>query len=672
MSSSENEEVSHSNRHSPEQVNIQCDAVLQSLERVGNLIYEFQELEISEDQIQNQVSKPQTATKSTLSLVGSKIAFFESKSTDNIPSSPIHFLSGLPLYPKQPQQRQGTASLPVSPSRIEVSHRIPISANMSSTGLALPNATGHGADLNNSLELVQPPPREDDDQDSQGHPPEKSRFEKFAMRLGVSIATIKNNVQVNKIKLSNEQLNQLDVANMKSEAKQYASDLEVYVQEYHALANEEEVEVSELNDVNNIITDTQKVIRDLVNHLEIAYPTEPVPAPPPQPTPPDNNSIVSIMGALQGVTNSPLVKLPTFAGEVAQYNGFKASFKFHITQIMGPKTMWATHLVNSLKGEAKKYVGEATDWFDQYDELWESLDSKYANRWLLATETIRKFFGRPPPKDNLQAVKDFFFDQMQALNNLLALKMELEHIGVNHIIENLPERYRSQLQNGLRVLQPGQNNANFSRKTAKNVFNDTIGIQKAQPAPLKSTLTLQAQTADPEDPSATSGAQPQPPQVQSQNAQTFQQSRGNFRGRGRGRGRGSFQQSYHSQPPRQDNYNNRGSGYSRGSGYYRGSGYHRGSHSNGGSLPQPVRKCTLCGDDNENSHLTYMCDKYSTVSQKWERLLELNHCPRCARPEHNGDCMHTTRPCHFHPNEFHYTFLCPSLRNDNQNGGSAA
>ena len=197
MSSSENDDVSHSNRHSPEQVNIQCDAVLQSLERVGNLINQFQELEISEYQVQNQVSEPQTATKSTLSLVGSKIAFFESKSTENIPSSPLHFLSGLPLYPKQPQQKQGTVSLPVSPSRIEVSHRIPISANMSLTGLALANATGQAEDLNNSLELVQPRIQEEDEE-SQGHPPGKSRFEKFAMRLGVSIATIKTNVQANK------------------------------------------------------------------------------------------------------------------------------------------------------------------------------------------------------------------------------------------------------------------------------------------------------------------------------------------------------------------------------------------------------------------------------------------------------------------------------------------
>ena len=409
MSSSENDDVSHSNRHSPEQVNIQCDAVLQSLERVGNLINQFQELEISEDQVQNQVSEPQTATKSTLSLVGSKIAFFESKSTENIPSSPLHFLSGLPLYPKQPQQKQGTVSLPVSPSRIEVSHRRPISANMSLTGLALANATGQGEDLNNSLELAQPPIREDDDQESQGHPPGKSRFEKFAMRLGVSIVTIKTNVQANKVKLSNEQLDQLEIADMRSEAKQYASDLDVYIQEYHTIANEEEVELAELNDANNLIIETQKAIRNLLNHLEISYPTEPVPAPATQPTPPDNNSIVSIMGALQGVTQSPLVKLPTFAGETALYNGYKSSFKFHITQIMGPKTMWATHLVNSLRGEAKKYVGEATDWFDQYDELWETLDSKYANRWLLATETIRKFFSRPPPKDNLQAVKDFFF-----------------------------------------------------------------------------------------------------------------------------------------------------------------------------------------------------------------------------------------------------------------------
>ncbi|MCP4274571.1 MAG: hypothetical protein GY781_21815, partial [Gammaproteobacteria bacterium] len=256
------------------------------------------------------------------------------------------------------------------------------------------------------------------------------------------------------------------------------------------------MDVVDLRNANTMINTSQKQIRDLQNRINILYPN-PIANPPAQPTNQlgfDAASIAGIIAAMQGVAQSPQVELPKFAGELSKYNGFKLNFKYLIQQVSGPQTLWATHLANSLEGEAKQYAGDATNWFDKYNELWETLDSKYANRWLLATETIRNFFSKPPPKDNLQAVKDFFFDQLQALNNVLALKMEVEHIGVNHIIEKLPDKYRSELQNGLRVLQPGQTNAAFSRKIVKDVYNDTIGVKTEQPTPPKGTLSFLAQT----------------------------------------------------------------------------------------------------------------------------------------------------------------------------------
>ena len=202
------------------------------------------------------------------------------------------------------------------------------------------------------------------------------------------------------------------------------------------------------------------------------------------------------MSAVQNVAHSPMVELPIFYGEITKYAAFKKSFEYLIMQVSGPNTLWSTHLASCLRGNAKEYVGDPTQWFDKYDELWETLDNKYANRWVLATDTIRTFLQKPPPESELDEVKKYFFSQLQALNNVVALSMSVEEIGVNFVIESLPDEYRTELRNGLRALQPGKKTAAFSKNTVKEVFNDTIGVRKdtQNNSTLKGTLNLQAQT----------------------------------------------------------------------------------------------------------------------------------------------------------------------------------
>merc|ERR1711942_397462 len=103
--------------------------------------------------------------------------------------------------------------------------------------------------------------------------------------------------------------------------------------------------------------------------------------------------------------------------------------------------------------------GDPTQWFNKYDELWEALDNKYANRWVLSTDTIRIFFQEPSPASDLESVKTFFFGQLQALKNLIALGLSIEEIGINYTIERLPDEYKTELRNGLRSLQPGMKSA---------------------------------------------------------------------------------------------------------------------------------------------------------------------------------------------------------------------
>ena len=73
------------------------------------------------------------------------------------------------------------------------------------------------------------------------------------MRLTVSVTTIEADVQANKAKLSDGPLQPLEVADMRSEAKRYDNDLETYIQEYHAIAIEEEVEIRDLGDAHKLM-----------------------------------------------------------------------------------------------------------------------------------------------------------------------------------------------------------------------------------------------------------------------------------------------------------------------------------------------------------------------------------------------------------------------------------
>ena len=106
-------------------------------------------------------------------------------------------------------------------------------------------------------------------------------------------------------------------------------------------------------------------------------------------------ALSDMVSIIQNIPNTKPVKLPTYAGDSSNYLPFSRYFKFIIPTIPGPKILWATRLYECLEGEAKAYVGDAVDWFDKYDELWEILDSKYGNPWLVSMETPRAFFDMP-------------------------------------------------------------------------------------------------------------------------------------------------------------------------------------------------------------------------------------------------------------------------------------
>ena len=216
-----------------------------------------------------------------------------------------------------------------------------------------------------------------------------------------------------------------------------------------------------------------------------------------------DNSAAATLAAFMKVANSPPVELPTFDGKkISEYAQFKEKFKFVIQYIAGPKELWATHLENKLTGDAKKYIGLKGSWYNKYDELWEALDDKYANRWNIATEAVSNFFFKPRPEDDQESVLDWFHDQVDNLRNVTNLNMTVEEIGTNLILQTLPDKYAREVRSGLRVAHASnKKKAAFSIKELREVVNDTIAIKHdpESSSPPISTLTLQTAATSAEE-----------------------------------------------------------------------------------------------------------------------------------------------------------------------------
>ena len=380
----------------------------------------------------------------------------------------------------------------------------------------------------------------------------------------------------------------------------------------------------------------------------------------------------AMAAALRQVANTPTVDLPKFDGKTIDYKAFKEHFNFVIQKVNGPKELWATHLVNSLQGPAKQYIGSENKWFNKYEDLWDMLDSKYNNEWTLYYETLAAFFYNILQSEEPEPLKNFFYTQLDNISSIEALGLTVGELLTTYLIESLPQSYKSKLKEAIKSQQPNKQKATVTPQEARKVFNNTISatldetskhVQKPPaflanygqsqrrhrrgrgsghwsnrsppqpaapaatppPAPAAPAVQPAPQTGTPAQPQGT-WPQPQSPQHYYQNGYP-------------GNNDPAFQ-----------NLNYRG-GYQ---GYRGGRGYrgYRGGY--GGSSRR--RLCFICQDDSKYDHLSKECPTYTTAAARRDRLVAIGRCNCCTRLVHQGPCNLTD--CTVHPGERHWRYLC--------------
>ena len=337
----------------------------------------------------------------------------------------------------------------------------------------------------------------------------------------------------------------------------------------------------------------------------------------------------AVANALRQVANTPTVDLPTFDGKTIDYQAFKEHFQFVINKVNGPPELNATHLINSLQGPVKQYIGAGNKWFNKYDDLWKLLDSKYDNKYTLNYETLSAFFHKTLQGEQPDPVKNFVYIQLDNISNIKSLGLTAEELCTTYLIEALPTTYKTILKDGLKRTYPDKPKATFSIGEIRKVFNDTIGaIQDDEAIMQGKNLTSflshygQAKEEESDDESEDETAQ-SPTQLPQSLPQQHPHPQGKISGHQQ-----IFQQPNAMKSQHQVSYS------------------------------QPMPLCSLCHDQ-DFPHPTHNCHLFPTPYEKRTQLTQLGKCPSCTREQHPQSPCPYYLSCAYHPGVRHYTWLCP-------------
>ena len=82
--------------------------------------------------------------------------------------------------------------------------------------------------------------------------------------------------------------------------------------------------------------------------------------------------------------------IPTFTGERAYYLSWKDSAKAYLDSTKCGERFRGHYIFESLRGEAKSYIGEGESWLGREDQLWKRLDSKYDCIWTMIADLVKQ------------------------------------------------------------------------------------------------------------------------------------------------------------------------------------------------------------------------------------------------------------------------------------------
>ena len=348
------------------------------------------------------------------------------------------------------------------------------------------------------------------------------------------------------------------------------------------------------------------------------------------------------------------MSFPKFSGKHTEYQAFRTDFDSRMVYAKIPERVKGCYLYGALEGAAKDYVGNTGTWVNRYAELWAKLDSRYANRWTLAAETIKATLISEVPKGSLgnhTELVRYIDQQVNMIETIGQLDLTPQQLAVNTLLMKLPEFIAEPIRNGLRIRRKGTQNQEdfkFTPEEFAEVVNDTLlNMDKLYPKATSTATVMQTNVTH------KGGTLP----FKGSNTQYNSSGNNNNKGKNNNNGNNTNNQGDGGHSGGNYNYNdnhNNGNSSGNSGGNSRGNsrgGYRGNSRFQGSSRPL---KCYIC----QGEHYSASCTKYTTPHEKRDALIAQNRCPGCARAPHYGDPCELYYRCRVCKNARHYDYLC--------------
>ena len=179
------------------------------------------------------------------------------------------------------------------------------------------------------------------------------------------------------------------------------------------------------------------------------------------------------------------LKLPDYSGDYTEFDGFETNWKALIQNGNLDEGGKKAHLLTSLKGDAKAYIGTDSLAHKSYDEIWSDLRNRYGKPWRVTRAAVKKVMDIRDPNEGPADISRYWNELMEACK--IAERLELTASGVilNMGLLKLPVDFRAKMDEKLKLVSADYI---LTRNMVSEPFNDIIAGEIERPSNIMATI----------------------------------------------------------------------------------------------------------------------------------------------------------------------------------------
>ena len=179
------------------------------------------------------------------------------------------------------------------------------------------------------------------------------------------------------------------------------------------------------------------------------------------------------------------LKLPDYSGDYTEFDGFETNWKALIQNGNLDEGGKKAHLLTSLKGDAKAYIGTDSLAHKSYDEIWSDLRNRYGKPWRVTRAAVKKVMDIRDPNEGPADISRYWNELMEACK--IAERLELTAAGVilNMGLLKLPVDFRAKMDEKLKLVSADYI---LTRNMVSEPFNDIIAGEIERPSNIMATI----------------------------------------------------------------------------------------------------------------------------------------------------------------------------------------